>query len=260
MLKRVLLALLALLALAVLGLLVASKWTPAAYRPPELSPEQQEEQMRRFVNHVNQFGDQAGAGGPIEWTLTQQQANDYLASMDAIASLNFDHPVSPRAQLQQAGLEAPAVAFEDGRITLMARSREYGAVVSVDLGFEFDPEGHVAANVSGVRVGELPLPQDQVQPLLQKVSRQLVARLQPATRAGGDGPVEASSQLLLQVLTMLDGQHVEPEFNWELGNRRRVRITGVDIADGRLTLRAQTVARRSSRASRPTASTRTARG
>jgi hypothetical protein len=248
--RFILRAVLALIGLALLvalvGYLLVSA-SPGAYKPQNLSAEQQELQVRRFVNHINAFGEGAGAGEPFEWKISAQQVNSYLASMDAIASLPANKPVEPSAKLAKAGLTEPAVAFENGVMTIMARSTKYDKVFSADVVFAYQ-DGSISTRVQAVRVGLVKVPESMVQEGMARVNARVAADLATAADTANDAslgmiPMDKMNEFLHRVVQMIDGQYVRPEVVWPLG-RHRVLIDNIDVRDGWLTLHAVPVARK----------------
>ena len=231
-------AALALLALIGYGMVSA---TPSQYRPARLTLEQQDQAMRAFINHITDFGDKAGAGRPFAWTITDRQANSYLAAMDAIASLPFDRRVEPSGRLARQGLAEPALAFNGGMITVMARSTRHDKVFSADLALEFDGQGRLTARVVAVRVGVMPIPRAWVQAALAGFRAQAAAGLTDAGRLNdaslGPVPYSRFAQFLGKVLDLLGGQPVRPEVVWPLG-RHRVLVERLESAGGQLIVHA----------------------
>ena len=228
--------LLLLLAVAA-ALYITASWDPAAYRPAELGPEQQDDRLHEFVGHVADFNNQVGAGESFAWTLTAEQANAYLGSVDAIASLPLNRRIDAMARLEQAGFYQPAVAMEGGVLTLMVRHRSVDKVISADLAFAFTDEGLLTARIAAVRIGRLPVPRRLVDGKLAEARARLLEQLEAAERtrsasfAGID--LDRVARLLREVVAILDGEPVDPFIAW---GAHRARIEGIDIGDGRLTL------------------------
>jgi hypothetical protein len=235
------LAILAGAALA-LGLLLyfLAASSPSSYRPSVLSPEQQDQSMHEFINHIQDFGNQAGAGLPFTWTLTEAQANAYLASMDLIGELT-NKPIQPLAQMKRYGLSEPAVAMRDGVLTLMIRSDRHKKVISADFGVHFDSNGDLAGRIEQMRIGMVPVPQSLLEKGRKRLQEELAWRLKDAQKHGdaqlGPVPVSRLAKLMETLNEILQGEHVKPEVVWPLG-KHRVRIDKVDISEGKLTIRA----------------------
>jgi len=220
---------------------------PSGYRYRHLAPEEQEDQMYAFNRHVlTEFGNGCGEGKPFTWTITSEQANRYLASVDAIASFWHKDPVHPSAQMDRAGLCDPAVAMNDGVLTLMTRARAADKILSVDLAFVYNDAGDVAARIRGVRVGVMPVPKNLVADRIARGQARLarvLAKMEKAPQArSGPVPLDRLASLLGSLVGMMDGGFIRPELVWPIG-RHRVRIERVTIADGQLTLRVAPVKR-----------------
>ena len=231
----------------VAGVLVLMVYhVPSAYRPAVLPGPRQEEGMRKLVNHISLFGTLAGRGRPFTWSITAEQANEYLGSMDAIAAL-ADRPGAVSAALERAGLAGPAVAMREGILTVMVRSRRRGVVLSVDLAFDFDAAGDLAIRAVAARVGALPLSEETLAGRVGQVRRRLGRLLEQARKDRGArlGPVRLGelTGLLGALMKMIDGQRVRPEIVWPIC-KHRVRIRRVEITEGRLTLHVVPVERR----------------
>jgi len=223
----------------VAGVLVLMVYhVPSAYRPAVLPGPRQEEGMRKLVNHISLFGTLAGRGRPFAWTITAQQANEYLGSMDAIAAL-ADEPGAVSAALERAGLAAPAVAMHEGVLTVMVRSRRHGVVLSVDLAFDIDAAGDLAVRVVAARIGALPLSEETLAEHVGRARRRLGRLLEQARNdhKARLGPIRLHelTGLLGTLMEMIDGRRIRPEIVWPIRNHR-VRIRRVEITEGRLTL------------------------
>ena len=223
--------------------------TPADYREAlqritrltelnELAEQDNREGPRRkFLELYGDFSEYGGAGKPFAYRITADEVNMCLVSMDQIASLQSAKPVFAMAKLKQAGLSDPLVVMDDGVLTLMVWSIEYGKVISIDLTFIFNERGDMRLEILATRIGVLPVPKT----LLENRIRQLRERLQNLLgRARDDGnnlPTKDAARLLRAVVDMLDGQVVHPEVLWrDLGAKHPLLITNVAISDGALTL------------------------
>jgi len=237
--------------LAVAVIYAMACMAPSSYEPESYNDEQQKQALDDFVNRILDFGNQAGAGRPFTWTITAAQANAYLASLDAIASL-VDEPAHPTAEMERAGFTGPAVAMREGVLTLMVHANRYDKVLSVDLAFDFDAQGDLTVRTVAMRVGRLPVPRGYLRDARQRMHLELARLLAEAERIEdallGPVPVGRLASLLRHVLGALDGEYVRPEFLWPLG-KHRVLVEGVDIADGSLTLRVLPIPRRPTAAS-----------
>ena len=211
---------------------------PAGYRPRYLTAEAQDEAMQQFVQHVVDFGNDAGEGRPFTWSITADQANDYLGAIDAIASLRAEEAAHVAAQMERAGFTGPAVGMGNGVLTLMIRSTRHEKIISADVAFDFDDGGDLTARIAGVRVGAMPVPQGMLSEKLAEMRRWMQEQLAGAKdQPGRVGPVRVRdlAGILRQVLEMMDGRYVRPELVWPLG-KHRVLVRRIEITPGRLTL------------------------
>ncbi len=232
-----------LLVAAVVLYILASR-RPGGYHPLHLSPDRQEAGMRRFFDHATKgFVNKVGGTKPGEfftWTITAEQANTYLASIDAIASLGRRERVNALARMERAGLVDPAVAMGDGVLTIMGKVRQFDKIVSVDLAFEYDEDGLLAVHIRRVRVGVLPVPQAWVEGRVGQVREELADQLAKA-EAGesvrlGSLDLNRLAGMAKRVVSMLDGKHVPPEITVKLGARHTTLVRKIEITEGKLTM------------------------
>jgi hypothetical protein len=211
---------------------------PSSYRPARLSASQRDLAAKEFLNRkvLDEFGNATQLNRPFDWSITEDQCNRYLASLDEIASSAPSvEPGRVDAALAEAGLAEPAVAFADGRLTIMARSTRYRKIVSADLDVAIDADGMLVIRLREVRTGALPLPDKW----LREALRQFDATLDSAADPGGTRGGLVSSLDVARVLTAavaaIDRKPIEPVLTWPV-SERKVRITALRASDGVLTL------------------------
>ena len=192
---------------------------------------------RKFLELYGDFSEYGGAGKPFAYRITADEVNMCLASMDQIASLQSAKPVLATAKLKQAGFSDPLVVMNDGVLTLMVWSIEYGKVISIDLTFIFDKRGDMRLEILATRIGALPVPKALLENRLRQLRGNLKNLLGRANDTGNNIPTRDIARLLRAVVDMLDGQAVRPEVMWrDLGAKHPLLITNVVITDGVLTL------------------------
>lgn len=253
--RRSLLAGLVVVVLAVGVVFLLASRIPSSYRPARLSPAEQERlasawkvrdgRVRGFMGLLADFDD-AGSGRPFAWTITQEEANLCLASVDGIASLGWGAPVFPMAELERAGFSEPAVAMRAGVLTLMVRSSTHGKILSVDVGFAFEKEGNLRMEIRAMRVGVMPVPKALFEDELQRLREDVQALLGDASAVGrgrhyGALSAEDVAKFMRVAVGMLDGKAVRPEIRWPLGADHRVLVKKVEINKERLTLHIEPV-------------------
>ena len=115
---------------------------PEGFQPERMTHEEADAVAGDFIGRkiIDQFGNQTQLNKPFDWTLTQQQANQALAAMDEIAFRAGGKAGQVKKQLDKVGLSQLAVRFLDDRLVLMAHSRDYDKVVSVELSFASQPD------------------------------------------------------------------------------------------------------------------------
>ena len=219
---------------------VLSTWSPASYAPASLDDARQIQVAQAFLagNIIDGFGNRVEEGRPFSWSLRAETCNEILASMDEIAYQldgrgERQRPVE-RA-LREQGISSPAVRFQNGQITLMMFSDAVNRVFSVDIGLSLDGGGRLRVGLDGVRVGRLPLPASFVRDALASLRETLPQEAILAARPDGLISPEDFARVLQQVLDALDGDAIDPVLVWP-GNKRNVRITGLRLAEGELTI------------------------
>ena len=233
---KALLVALVLLLLAAGGLYVAASWVPQQYQPADLTARERDSAAHRFyAMATDEFYNKAQVRAPFSLTLTQEEINGYLASMDEIAGLYpGGKPGEVRSHMERSGVTSPAVAIGEGVLTIMVRLSEYGKVLSADLAFEFAPDGRLRVRLREVRLGRLTVPLSLVRGRLREMKEKLVG---PMRAAGGEesrGGLSAKdvSALLTQVVAAIDEEPIStdiPKFHQ--------RVTAVELHDQKLTLK-----------------------
>jgi hypothetical protein len=212
---------------------------PAEYRRARRRAVSTAVGKRDFGEVASEFFRVAGAGRPFTWSVTADEVNYYLASADELASYGTAEPVSPLRRLERSGFAGPAVAMDDGVLTLMIESREHHKVLSVDLAFVFEKDGRVRAEIRAARVGAAPVPERLIRGQVAELRRRLTAMLSDVQDdAAALDPASATAVRVLRgVVAMLDGEAVRPGFVWDDGAAEHpLLVTGIHIDDGRLTV------------------------
>ncbi len=232
-----------LVALAAGLMYVQTSRIPASYGPARLTASQKKQEVKRFWNKfLGEFNDGVQGLAAFEWTVSQEQVNCWLASIDEIAASRPDGRAGEVYEaMDQAGLAEPAVAFGDGVITLMIRSTEHNKIFSADLSFSMTDDRKLQVSLSGARVGRLDLPRDWVRQRVSQVKEMLgrnglAARDANADEEGGGVSPEDVAQALSQILAAVDEKPISTEFTWPI-SKNRVLVEDVTISDGQLRLR-----------------------
>lgn len=237
---------------AALGAIVlyrCSMAVPEAYQPPELSNDQREEVARRFMLKIQEFGNFTQKNEPFDWTISQEEINDALASLDEIAATTAQEGKSPevRRMMDKVGVSAPAVSLRKGLLTLMLHSRDLGKVVSADLAMTMTPDHAMRVQLAGARVGYVPVPESVVQKGMEKLKAGLAhknAQTRPSSQMLYAGlSYDDISGIMGQVLTAINGEPMSTEHTWPI-NKRHFRIEGVNIAGGNMTLHVVPISKR----------------
>ena len=228
---------------------------PEAYQPTPMSPEQAHVVAQEFINRkiLEEFGNKTQLNKPFDWTLTQQQANEALASTDEIAFLLGGKRGDIERQLERQGLSQPAVQFLDDRVVLMVRSKKYDKVLSVELSFTLLPDGRLSVQMEAVRVGRLSVPISLVETELMALRGSQAASAPAATQSSqGFGMVRAKDigKILKAVFGAIDGKPIQPVLKWPV-NHKKVSVKSVELVEGMMTLHLEPVAADKSAESEP---------
>ncbi len=217
---------------------------PESYQPSDLTPAQREQAVTELANEYSRFNEQAVTGQTYTWTLSQDQVNRYLASMDEANAMRVGHEAGEvKRKLARAGIADPAVVFDNQAVTLMCRLREYDKIVAADLAFEFTPDGKLRLKLAGARIGRLPLPRDVVADKLARL-KAVLADASNGSHPGQGAPAGQATgefaEALRAVVMAIEGDPIDPEALLQ-ASKRRVRFTDVTVDDGLLTLTVQPV-------------------
>jgi hypothetical protein len=226
--------LLVLAAAAMLAYVLANR-VPAAYVPAQLPPAQRDAASKVFYRRVGDFNNEVQRNAPFTWRIGEDEINAYLASLDEIAAMHPSDSAQDAAAtrtLAKAGLAEPVVSLRDGALTLMVRSTQYDKVLSASLHLEITPGGKLRATLAETAVGALPLPSNFVRDKLAALARPAAQRGTASPPFGGE-----AHDVLSAVLAALDGREIDPVFSWRLSTPKVVRVAGIDINDGNMTVR-----------------------
>jgi hypothetical protein len=237
---RVALVAVLLLAAAAVAVYVAASWVPGQYHPADLPARQRNVEGQRFLAMVVETRNKVQVREPFSVSISEEELNNYLASMDEIVALVPNRkPGEVRGPLERLGLAEPSAAIGEGVLTLMIRLSEYGKVVSADVSFEFLPDDQLQIRLGAVRVGRLTVPQSLIRGPLQQAREKLAAGMRH-TLAGE--PERSSASVSIEEVSALLGRAVaaidEKPISTDLGKYHQ-RIAGVELHDKTLTLRFQ---------------------
>ena len=205
---------------------------PDNYHPARLSHAETEKAVRNFARDVAEgFGNKVKMVKPFEWSITQSTVNRYLAAMDEIA---FNLPDGMKrgqvdAKMAKLGLADPAVALEDGKVTLMVRSAAYGKVLSAEISVDLVEGDRLQFTLDATRIGKLSVPGDFLKDKIKALSGKL-------TGERSDG----ISKTLVELLSAIDGEPISPPDTWRIQGVK-VAIDAVTIARGELKLKVRPI-------------------
>ena len=219
--------------MVVAGLLyIQASRIPDNYHPAKLSKPEARKAVHNFARDVAEgFGNKVKMVKPFEWSITQSTVNRYLAAMDEIA---FNLPNGVRrgqidAEMARLGLADPAVALEDGKVTLMVRSTAYRKVLSAEISVELVDDNRLRFTLNATRIGKLPVPSGFLAGKIQALSKKLTGK-----RA------DDIAETLAELLSAIDGKPISPPDTWRIQGVK-VAIEAITIADGELKLKVRPI-------------------
>lgn len=229
-----------LLLVAAAFLYVLACRVPPNYKPVQLSRPDKDAAMRQFRRRLMDFSNDGQTNVPFTWSVDQAALNAYLEAMDHIAEQAGAKPGSAHRMMVKLALRDPAVALDDGAVTLMARSTKHEKIISIQLRLDLTPAGRLRVRLGGAKVGMVPVPSAVLRAQVERLKAALARSLAAEADAPDAGSVGVSSravgQLLGRVVAAIDGEPIDTEMSWKLTARKRVRIERIDIDDGKLTL------------------------
>jgi hypothetical protein len=162
--KVLLIALFALLLFVAVAFLLASM-RPAEYSPYQLENADQKRVAEIFGGNLLRLLSEFEKIEAISHSITEDQLNQYLASLDEIAFLRHgSRDVAKKSSqvvqaMEKAGVRGPMVKFRDGgTITIMVQSDDTRKIVSLDLALSVNDERQLLVKLTGARIGLMPIP------------------------------------------------------------------------------------------------------
>ncbi len=245
-------AIVAMVMLAALGLFLLASWKPSGYEPIRLSESQKHKAASDFAMMVvDRFRraarDAAHDERPFSFSFTQDQLNGYLASIDHIAALRppVKHGEVYKV-MDRVGLTEPVVHLQEGVLTIMVRTRDYEKILSAGLTFTFTEDAGLKIDLAGAHIGRAPIPKAMIRNRLQPVKailRKQMEEMQPAgtrpTKPKGVVLVGFSTRDIARVIRgaiMAIDEKAIPARDLVSKTDAKVRITGIDIKDRKMTL------------------------
>lgn len=222
-------------------LYLVANGTPTFYQPAVLDQAQREQAARQFLRRIQDFGNAAEDNKPFTWTITQDELNSALSSMDEIADrMEEGKATEVYKVMAKMGVSGPAVAMNKNVLTIMVRSDSLDKVISADLAFSFTADKKMKVRLAATRLGRLPLPASSAEEWINKLKVMLAKDVAKAPTShhsasfGGLSPDQLAAALTV-IIAAVDEKPISAEVTWPVNNRR-VRIEAIHIAGGEFTL------------------------
>ncbi|MBI5723352.1 MAG: hypothetical protein HZA50_05295 [Planctomycetes bacterium] len=237
-----------LIALAVLAVWLLAGASPSAYRPVQLSLDQRRGAAREFfyTRILGEFNDKVQLNDPFAWTISQDEINAWLASMPEIAQIiPGGDPGRVYDAMEAAGIGEPAAAIAPGRLTLMARQKDYNKIVSLDLSLSTGPDGRLNVKLLGTRVGVVDVPDSVFHSRLENIKSQMKGIARTDAQTGRDAePQQGLSgghigRTLAALIAAIDEEPIDTEIRWPLGQQKYFRVQSIEFGEGKITFRVQ---------------------
>jgi len=211
---------------------------PADYMPAILSHQQRKQQVETFAGQLLDFHRNAQHRQPYTLAFSQQRMNDYLASLDEIAS-GLPGSTMTEGQVNQAMADAdvadPAVAFKRNVVTLMIRSTRRNKVFSVDVGLSFTVAGKLQVRLLAARVGRLSMPKDLITQVLSQLkyeARTWLEERDPSEATPAEDGVLSPGDIGGAMAAVVAAIDEEPIDTTATIDGKRIRIVDVQITPG----------------------------
>jgi len=236
------------LVLIIAGLVTAyimASSVPSDYKPIRLTVAEKDAAMREFRRRLMEFNNEGQKNQPFDWTLTQDQLNRYMDSMDEIAVQGGAKAGSVHRAMESIGLAEPTVVLDSGQVRIVAKSLQYKKIVSLNIALRLGPDGRLRVSIASARIGRLPMPTSLVRSMIDRLRGRLARAVGDTTSAPAMGGLDSSQVglVLRRLISAIDGEPIPTEMTWRIQTRKRVRVTRIDIADGKLTLHMEHVGR-----------------
>jgi len=227
--RRCIVGMLVVLALLVVLLYVQANREPGLYHPARLQGPQREESAVAFYNRLADFHNHAVDTKPFEWTISQQEIDAYVASLDEIVAMfPNQQPGQVREAMAEAQVRDPAVGLVDGQITLMIRWDPVGAVLSARLKLQPVADGRLKVKLERVRLGRLAVPQALVHSQLRRLAYDLENAALDENGSGVMALASGASQLGQSLLrAAMEDEPVDPVIRVQ-GRRWRIHDVRID--------------------------------
>jgi hypothetical protein len=204
---------------------------PDNYHPARLTQEETQQAVKNFAQDIAQgFSNKVKMVKEFDWSIKQSTVNRYLASIDEIA-FNLPNGVKRgyiNEEMARIGLADPAVAFEDGKVTLMVRSTKYRKVLSAEISVELVDE-KLKFTLTSTRIGKLPVPSSFLTDKIKSLSGKLTGE-----RA------DDISETLAELLRAINGEPISPPDTWRIQGVK-VAIEAITIDNGELILSVRSI-------------------
>lgn len=166
-----------LIALPLVLMYVAATMVPGDYRPirERISPDDRREVAKVFVaSFARDFWNKSEDVAPFEWTLTEDDLNQWVSCIDEIAfETNRRAMGTIPSQMEGLGLSGWCISLTEDGIKVMVRSTQLDKVVSATLTFQQASGNRMLVGIGQVRIGKLMVPRTAIMGTLRKLRERM---------------------------------------------------------------------------------------
>lgn len=236
--KWILFAVAVALVLAIVTSYLLVRSVPPQYKPAILTETQKAEAAGKFLMRVQEFGNTAGRNEPFDWTITEDEINETLASLEQIAEkVEQGRAADVHRALEKVGIHNPAVSLDDGVMTLMMHVPNMDKLVSADLAFEVTPDNKIVVRPTSTRLGRFPIPMSLARGRINQLQQALAQRHTKASSKPSFGGLSTDdlAEAMIAIIGAIDATPMPAEHVWPV-TRKRFRIESIKISEGKMTL------------------------
>jgi uncharacterized protein YpmS len=216
---------------------------PADYQPQLLSEQELEEAEMRGYKKVEQLYNHVNLLSPFTISFSQQMVNELLM---IIEQRELIHRFAPKTQIF---VHQPQISFKDNQIRIMGlvEYKNRKVVLTICLKPEISADGQLCLRLLPIQAGAVPLPDTLVQDYLKQIVAMVNAMWFESKAGGKIGDKGGSNDLLtatvdklmIALQDLVGTKEAVMESTFRIDDDILARITGIEIADGQITLQIQ---------------------